>query len=1150
MTTFTYTSTVSMTSVATTINSNLLTVAASAAGSWAVAIGATLSHANIPAGTTILSYNSGTQAVMSANATVTGSGLTVTATNPTNINIDQVPGILKTGGDIYNISGPTLTFDQDSRFGLNENNISATNASNIGAILISSTLGGTVEVDSRYIRLIPIFITSGVLTPGATISIGGATGKAICLHQSLITIPTYNAGSGVTAFLKIKQWNEVAFPTSGSYNQGGLTFDITGPDVAGFMFINGNSTATITVTRLGLFRMRGTYYEIGTVQASERSTTYQVPTLGTNIDIASIEVETANGSGIYETYVCANIILATATTMATDWRGKVFWLDRTTGILRFGHDGTNLTGGYLPETGCKIRMYNLIAVTSIASERRVHANQDTVTARCSFITTGGGVLSFDKVQFYWYLNFSQPYSISMTNVSVCDVFNIAECATVFEPNNLVVSPAPISSARQTLAISLMPAGINFTDCKFVRFSATASGNYACVFTDLGDTTLTRTHAFTLTAHANVTTGSYSVTRAASWTQNAGCIGQRSYFIQMSNLTIDSPIFYDDPATATKITYGRSAIVLSYVTDFKIDGWDNGGLENCQPYASLINISGGCKRGIIQNIGTYASPLTLGGNTLTHELNWTRSAAVATVTHLNHGLITGNSVNVLISSDVAAIVVGQKSITVTSANTYTFTCLSAGAVSGTLSARQSVTGLPISTAISGSCSDITIRRIYFVGGRGTTFGFADNSCYNYNIKNVYDLDYFNSGNFPMKQSLMSGTSWTGTTTGVSGQYGTFWFDHNIYGSPSSFTGLTYTRVTTVATVTHTDHGLRTGAIINVLTRTDTASIPQIGPKTITVLTKDTYTFAVTNAGTASGTISIAVANSRLQVMFNEPTTDTTGYVIKTGNAKFTSTGQCLLAGIGDAVEFITPEFIKGYSSFTQNVPVMIGGTLNNYVCTYDIDTGSGFSGDYKNLSRPQQVSGTSGQYTLTVQDSSVLRVGDAVFGTNIAGLAKISTINTATQVSLNLPHAGTISNAWCQFSSLHNETISSSTGFKMRWKFTRLTAGIDAITFLYTWMNATTTDMQVQYPIPGIPFTITGLVAGSDVVILEAGTSNILDSIDSNGGSSYTYSYTVVQNIDIGIIKPGYVPLYIRNYALSGASASIPVSQQIDRNYIT
>jgi hypothetical protein len=100
------------------------------------------------------------------------------------------------------------------------------------------------------------------------------------------------------------------------------------------------------------------------------------------------------------------------------------------------------------------------------------------------------------------------------------------------------------------------------------------------------------------------------------------------------------------------------------------------------------------------------------------------------------------------------------------------------------------------------------------------------------------------------------------------------------------------------------------------------------------------------------------------------------------------------------------------------------------------------------------------------------------------------------------------------------------------------------------MNATTTDMQVQYPIPGIPFTITGLVAGSDVVILEAGTSNILDSIDSNGGSSYTYSYTVVQNIDIGIIKPGYVPLYIRNYALSGASASIPVSQQIDRNYIT
>ncbi len=63
-------------------------------------------------------------------------------------NIDEL--ISKAGGDIYNVNGGTLTVDQDSRYGLNQ-----TTSTSLGAITISSTLGGTVEVDGRYIRLIP-----------------------------------------------------------------------------------------------------------------------------------------------------------------------------------------------------------------------------------------------------------------------------------------------------------------------------------------------------------------------------------------------------------------------------------------------------------------------------------------------------------------------------------------------------------------------------------------------------------------------------------------------------------------------------------------------------------------------------------------------------------------------------------------------------------------------------------------------------------------------------------------------------------------------------------------------------------------------------------------------------------------------------------
>lgn len=1145
-TTFTFLSTTTLTAAATTASSNLLTVAASANGSWGVPIGAVLSHANIPVGTTITGYNSSTQAVMSANATITGSALTINVVNPSNINISDVAAILKTGGDVYNISGTIFTIDQDSRFGLNEIDTSVTAASTLGSITISATLGGTVDIDSRYVRLIPFNTGSGTIVKGATITCGSATGKVIGIYTSMGVAPVL---TGATGFIKVRAWNEVPFPTSGTFTQGGFTFTISGADKAGFLVIQADEASTVTANRLGLFRMRGTYYDLGTTDGT-RTQTFQVPFNGSAVDISSVEVETASGSGVYESFVCANTVTATATTMATDWRGKVFWLSRTSGVLRFGHDGTNLTGGFLPPTGCKVRMYNLITANNTAAARQTIAVPNaTLATRYDFTTTGGGVLEFDKVNLAWYPSFSQAYSVITNNTAVCDALTISENGTAWNPTNLVIAPAPTTTVKQALTVSLMPAGINFTDCNFVRRDMSAAGSYAVVGNDLGDVVQTRTKTWCLVAHGNATTGGYSITRAKSWTQNAGCIGQRSYFTQTSNLKIYSPIYYDHPATATPITYGRSAVSLSYVTDFLIDGWSNGGLENCQPYSSLVDLGGGCVRGVIQNFGTYASPLTLGGNDLVHGLAWTRSTTTATVTHTAHGLNTGNSVNVPISSDVAAIVVGQKSITVTGVNTYTFTCLNAGAAAGTLSARATVTGLPVSTAASGACSDISIRQIYFVGGRGSALSLADNSSSKYTIRNVYDLDYFNAGTFPILNSTMHGTSWTGTTTGVAGQYGTNWFDHNIYGQPSVLSSIAYTRTTTVATVTHTDHNLYTGANINVLVRSDAASIPSLGPKAITVLTKDTYTFVVTNAGTASGTISIAVPSSRLQLMFNEPTTLNSSLVSVVGAANFTSAGTCLLPNIGDSVEFTAPEFVKGYSSITQNIPVMGGGTINNYLCTYDIDTGNGFTGTYKNLYNSQLTSATIGLFTLTVVDSSTLFVGDAVYGTSIDGLAKITQINSPTQITMDKAALATYAGGVRGFVSLHNEVINPAVGFKMKWKFTRKVAGVDAITYLYIWMSATASDRQIQYPIPGIQLSITGLVAGSDVTVLQSGTENILLNVEENVGTSCIYDYTTQESVDIAVYKPGYIPAYIRNYSLGSSNSSLPITQTIDSSYL-
>lgn len=84
---------------------------------------------------------------------------------------------------------------------------------------------------------------------------------------------------------------------------------------------------------------------------------------------------------------------------------------------------------------------------------------------------------------------------------------------------------------------------------------------------------------------------------------------------------------------------------------------------------------------------------------------------------------------------------------------------------------------------------------------------------------------------------------------------------------------------------------------------------------------------------------------------------------------------------------------------------------------------------------------------------------------------------------------------------------------------------------------------------GATLTLTGLQAGSDVVIRAAGTSTVLDSVDQNAGATWGYSYTATQDVDIFVHKPGYIPYSIRGYTLGSTNASIPVAQKIDRAYV-
>ena len=226
--------------------------------------------------------------------------------------------------------------------------------------------------------------------------------------------------------------------------------------------------------------------------------------------------------------------------------------------------------------------------------------------------------------------------------------------------------------------------------------------------------------------------------------------------------------------------------------------------------------------------------------------------------------------------------------------------------------------------------------------------------------------------------------------------------------------------------------------------------------------------------------------------NEPTAETASQVTLTNGSAFTSAGGLYMPVIGHDVLFETPNFILGHTAFANSALIMGGGTATNYGYKYQIDKndGNGWSTE---------------SATLT----------PTTLGTSLNGVTGIN----------------------------------ASLGFKLRLRITTSTTNATAITSVYMTTVSTTTVQDFQYPLDTFNLTLNGLISGSDVVILQAGTETVLGQVDQNPISSWIYTYETPVTIDIFVSKAGYVPFYIRNYTLQSSDASLPIAQTVDRNYI-
>lgn len=1059
-------------------------------------------------------------------------------------NIDALTS--KTGGDTYDTNGWILTIDQDSRYGTNQ-----TTSTSLGSITINATKGGNVEIDSRYIRLIPYDTGTGTVPAYNTvISQGSASGKLIGVISALNATPTaVGAAMPVSGYIKVKQWNSVAY-AAGALT--GIGASATGADIVGFLELVGDEASTINANRLGIFRMRGEWFDLGTTSGSN-ATTYQAPTNGSVQYYPMIEVETGTGTGVYEIYVNAGGRTALLANIGTDSnRGKVFW-SSTAGVIRFQHDGTNSTGGYLPPSGRKIRMPNILTANCTTAARTTNALPNaTLATRYDFTCTGGGQIIMDKVLMNWYPSFSQAFSVQLDHVGIATQILIAEIAQALTWT--YVGVGQIASETQTsLSMSLCFAGGTMSNCVWSAFSLAASGRYVVSISDISGFTFNNEKIINYTKNGNATSGASTITRASNctWSTPINIGGGRYFLTTCSNVAFNNTQYTDVCAVTTPTSIPMYLFDIgTNCVDVTFDGVTFPVVLN-QPYSGILQIgAAGCARIKLRNLGTSSTPLEMGGDRQS-GVSWTRSTTTATVTFTAHGLKINDIIYVIVSSDTSAIVVGSKTVaSVPTANTFTFTCLNAGSASGTLSYYPTMSANVFVLASGAAANTVKVQRCYTQHTRTNMFT-SDNSSKNVLVENSWgDLPL--AGVAAALNTQLKGLGNTFAMTAQTSVYGTHWFDCFTTGAPANLAGVSWTRTTTTATVTSTDHRLKTGDFIEVNTSSSVAAIV-LGKKTITVTTKDAFTFTCLNAGSASGTLTMSPFNGRIGLVMNESSADTSSqYTIDSGTPAFTSAGGLYMPTIGQQVTFISPEYIIGHTGFPIDVPVMAGGgSIGNFDITYAIDKndGNGYGSFHNNYYPRAGGGGANASTNITMTSTTGVEVGDYITGTNVGIRAKVQSITDSTTIVSTVANIGTVSGVLV-FNQLPNEVVDSSLGFKIKTRIKTSTANTTAITSLYAWTTNTTTSRGYQYPLDPVTVTYTILdaadslpVVGARVYIIAdvggpavSGTVIANQVTDGSGQISFIYAYVGSQPITGRVRKSTSSPLY-KTSPLSGIIAT-------------
>ena len=1051
--------------------------------------------------------------------------------------------LVRTAGEAHTLTtGARLTVRTDTR----------TPALPLGSLGSLSVTEGEFLIDATKVRWLQISGGSGTCAIGTTITQGGVSGYFLGYYASYTAAPSTTVGA--TGWIKLRE------VTGGNYTAGvlgGITASAVGADVTGWLEVVFDDAATLTIPRLGKFTTRGDWFYLANT-TGVRGQVLQVPTNGGGVGthVPCVWVETAPASGVYDKYPALN-------GATNGWAKQHIGMGQGLTDGRQKYAKTIGTGqvqlGELETASCT---YVSVAAQASTYASNTRAGTYTVVNNvCSVYCSGGHFLEDGMQTGIDFTSGTAPDGIY--TVTVNDPYNFSFAL-------VTANTSGACNSRESVAVTFTAHGQLIGDKVYLTPSTgtlTAGAKTIYAVPSANVYWVKHPHTVALTSGATTAIHTLTITTPAVHNLAVGNIITADF---TSGNGVDGSFVIKSVPTTTTMTVNFAHATVNASSNVTLN-WDIGFVPKS-----------GCKVRVPNIFGMSCA-------TGTRAANIAPNAVIASRPEFATTAAGALDIEYLMAGNWYFNLAQPYAVTMKHVSTFDTLvlqeCATAEWVEDFATGMYSALDTP-AVNISSNFAGGTFKDSKFL--RGNAPGLNDHNCAPaYCANTTFEncefgiLQYPRSSGYGMTPATSTGLKFIDCTT-----YNSFLYIQAGC-KDTEVTNLKHVeRIVGNTNSTYAHHAVNISNSFNTKIDGVTWETNQ-HPFNGVLVYAGSKGIKLRNVGSAEAPLSGGVWGANAYGIGLVVTEGAANSDIKLQKIYLDKvrTGTVLMNNTNKNTTIETLIVKDGYQKAAHGILATVATDLNceikgltgiqtliGQASIYGTHWSSRFIGKYRNelvLSMNEPTVESAAQFTMVSGTAKFNSSGGLLMGVIgnqaiwetphwIKGYTAFDNITPTmsgdTIANYTLEYAldtGSGYGAWktLNTTNLTAESINPS-GFKMKMRITTITTNTTAITFVRVYMQSSWVAMSKNtYPLDTITLTLSGLVSGSDVVILKAGTSTELANADAVGSTTYNYIYETPEAVDVCVYKRGYIPFSIRNYSLDSTNAGLLIAQVVDRNYI-